>query len=339
MTKSEGPKVAVITRTKDRAILLERAIKSVHAQSMPDFVHVIINDAGDPKIVNDLVKKHAGIIKGRVKVIHNTESRGMEAASNKAIKSVDSTFIAIHDDDDTWHPDFLKETTERLEQNGMMGVVVTTDRIIEKIHQGYVEQVLVERWLPDTHEVNFYKMCKDNYATPITFLFRRSVFEEIGYYDESLLVCGDWDFGLRFLRKYDIDFLDKEYALAYYHHRPSATGADGNSVFAGDAKHRYFGNLLANKYLRDDLNAGALGLGYIFNVMREVRYMHAEEDARIQRIHDHLQYVQQLVESKEPPLGLEARTVYYVRRQPRRIAKKLYRGVRKVGRKAHVWPR
>lgn len=43
------PKVAVITRTKDRGILLERAIKSVHKQTMMDFIHVIINDAGDKK--------------------------------------------------------------------------------------------------------------------------------------------------------------------------------------------------------------------------------------------------------------------------------------------------
>jgi len=43
-----NPKVAVITRTKDRVLLLERALQSVHNQSMSDFVHVIINDGGDP---------------------------------------------------------------------------------------------------------------------------------------------------------------------------------------------------------------------------------------------------------------------------------------------------
>lgn len=274
--KNPVPKVAIITRTKDRALLLERAIKSVHQQTMGDFVHVIINDAGDPAVVDDLVKKYADISQGRIKVIHSTESHGMEAASNKAIKSVDSTFIAIHDDDDTWHPDFLKATTERLESNGMQGVVVTTDRVIEDIVDNTVHVQLVERWQPWAKSINMYRMCIDNYATPITFLYRRAVFKEIGYYDESLQVIGDWDFALRFIRKHDIDFIASDHALAYYHHRPNVKGINGNSVFAGIDKHEYFLNLLSNKFLREDLAQGSLGFGYLFNHLR------AQRDARHQ---------------------------------------------------------
>ena len=40
-------KVAVITRTKNRNILLPRAINSVLSQTSPEWVHVIINDGGD----------------------------------------------------------------------------------------------------------------------------------------------------------------------------------------------------------------------------------------------------------------------------------------------------
>ena len=93
MQKNQRFKVAVVTRTKDRGVLLERAIKSVHQQTLTDLVHVIINDSGDKKVVDDLVAKYEGIIKGRVKVIHNDVSHGMEAASNKAIKSVDLSLL------------------------------------------------------------------------------------------------------------------------------------------------------------------------------------------------------------------------------------------------------
>ena len=33
----------------------------------------------------------------------------MEAASNAGIKATNGELIVIHDDDDTWHPDFLKK--------------------------------------------------------------------------------------------------------------------------------------------------------------------------------------------------------------------------------------
>jgi glycosyltransferase involved in cell wall biosynthesis len=297
--RSQKPLVAVITRTKDRELLLDRAFQSIYAQTMPDFIHVLVNDGGDKKVIENVVARHKAVIKDRLKIIHSAENQGMEAASNKAIRSVDSTFIAIHDDDDTWHPDFLKKTTAYLEKTKAMGVVVTTDRVVEEITDGKIKTLKKDRWLPNVHEISLYKQCLDNYATPITFLYRRSVFRTIGYYDESLLVNGDWDFAIRFMLHYDIDFLDSEPALANYHHRPKNMGIDGNSVFAGRDLHNYFTNQLRNKYLRMDLRAGKFGVGYI---MSELQYEleKSEEvknimNAQVDRLEKHVDYNTRLV--------------------------------------------
>lgn len=263
-------KVTVVTRTKDRPLLLERAIKSVHRQTMPDFIHVIINDAGDLSMVNNLVDKYKGIIKGRVRVINNAKSRGMEAASNKAIKAYNSIYVAIHDDDDSWHKDFLKVTTNYLDSSSaIMGVVVSTDCITEQIKGKKIKTIKTERWIPGTTDISLYQQCFINYATPITFLYRRSVFKTIGYYDESLPVNGDWEFALRFLLHYDIDFIESEHALAFYHHRPKNKGVEGNSVFADRKLHDHNMNALGNKFLRKDISEGKLGIGFIINSMRD----------------------------------------------------------------------
>lgn len=269
------PKIAVITRTKERPLFLERAIKSVQNQTMKDFVQVIINDGGDPAPVDELVEEHKNLIAGRVMVIHNTESSGMEAASNKAIKSLESDYVAIHDDDDTWAPQFLEQASQHLEQTGAKGVVVRTEKVIEEVNGQTIKTLKQQPWMPEMKVINLYRQCIDNQMTPITFLYRRSVFEEIGYYDESLPVLGDWDFGLRFLQKYDVEFLDPGYALAYYHHRKYTEGAVGNSNYgSGHEKHRYYTNLLMNKHLRQELNDGRLGVGYIMSQLRyEQNYM------------------------------------------------------------------
>lgn len=281
MTKSI---TAIITRTKDRPLLLERAIKSVHNQINHDFIHVIINDAGDPKPVDTLIEKYEDLINGRVKVIHNKESHGMEAASNKAIKSIDSEYIAIHDDDDTWHPEFLERTVKHLEETGAMGVVVRTDKIVEEVSisgRG-VKRLKVQPWMPDLKAVSLYRQCIDNQMTPITFLYRRSVFDEIGYYDEDLPVLGDWDFGIRFLQKYDVEFLDPGFSLANYHHRKFKRGsANNNSFGSGTEKHRYWSNKLMNKYLRQELAEGRLGVGYI---MSQLRYNQSTMAAMFKRV-------------------------------------------------------
>jgi len=325
MPKSSPAKVAVITRTKDRGILLERAIKSVHQQTMEDFVHVIVNDGGDTKVVEDLVEKYKKIIKDRVKIIHNPSSLGMEAASNKAIKSVDSVYVAIHDDDDSWHPDFLKETTGYLDTNNKkeMGAIVITDKIDEEIVGSAVQELRRERWMPNLRTLSLYDLCLDNFAVPISFIYRREVYDKIGYYDESLPVCGDWDFTLRFMRLYNIKLLRTEYALAYYHHRPKAGGVLGNSVFAGANLHEEYNTILANKYLREDLEKGGLGLGYLFSRRREER-----EKLWLLR--------NDLAEVKHQLANLERivvdRTNYKakVKKVVQRVSPKVYKGIKKL---------
>lgn len=278
------PKVAVVTRTKDRPVFLERAIQSVHGQSIPDFVHVIINDGGDPAAVDAVVKKYENLTQGRVTVIHNTESLGMEAASNKAIKSVESEFVAIHDDDDTWHADFLKLTLDKLAETNAMGTVARTDKVTEELSADgrQIVQLKSEHWMPDLKVVNLYRQCIDNQMTPITFVYRRAVFDEIGYYDESLPVLGDWDFGIRFLQKYDVEFVDPGYALAFYHHRKFVADSQSNNSFGdGTEKHRYYSNRLMNKYLRQELADGRLGVGYI---MSKLKYDRSEKATMLKRV-------------------------------------------------------
>lgn len=291
--------VAVITRTKNRPLFLARAIKSVQNQSMSDFIQVIINDGGEAKVVDDIIKKNT-ISQGRIKVIHNEKSSGMEAASNLAIKSVDSEYVAIHDDDDSWHPDFLKLTTEHLQTTGAMGVVAATDRIIEEVSGNSIKRLSRERWHPEMHEISLYKQCLNNYAATIAFIYRRAALKQVGYYDEALPVAADWDFALRFLMHFDIDFLDNEPALAFYHHRPTAKGDHGNSVFREGNPHRHYINILANKYLRQDIKAGKFGLGYMISSLHyeqeKARELEAYIDKSVVRLEGHVNYCTEQLE-------------------------------------------
>lgn len=262
-------KVAVITRTKDRGVLLERAIQSVHNQTYKDYVHVIINDAGERSVVDNLVKKYAEIINGRVHVIHNEKSNGMEAASNKAIKSVSSEYIAIHDDDDSWDTSFLEATISHMLEKKSEGVVVVTDKIDEEIVGTKVITLGQSRWQPWVRSVSLYEQCLDNFATPISFIYTRNMYEKIGGYNEELPVAGDWDFALRFLLISDIDFLISEKPLAFYHHRKNTAGINQNSVFKDNGLlHEQKLTMISNRYLRDEIKSGKMGIGYFISSQR-----------------------------------------------------------------------
>lgn len=266
--------VAIITRTKNRPLLLERALNSIVSQTYKDYVLVVVNDGGDKKPVEELIAKYSPRFSAmsEVKVMHNEKSKGMEAASNRAIKSVDSKYVAIHDDDDTWAKEFLEITVAHLETTEAMGAVVTTDRVDEEIDGSEVKQIAVTRWQPDLNSINLYKMCLDNFATPITFIYRREVHKTIGYYDETMTTGADWYFALNFLLHFDIDFLPTDKALAFYHHRPKTKGVNANSVYS--LQHEKNLTALKNKLLREDITRGKLGLGYIIN---SIHYTHEQQ--------------------------------------------------------------
>src|SRR6056297_895371 len=97
-------------RTKDRPILLQRALQSVCHQTLGDWSLAIVNDGGDPRPVDQQVADLPAAHRQRITVLHHPESCGMEAASNAGLQALQSRYVLIHDDDDSLHPDFFART-------------------------------------------------------------------------------------------------------------------------------------------------------------------------------------------------------------------------------------
>lgn len=244
--------IAVITRTKNRTFLLRRAIESVISQSYSNWVHVIVNDGGNSDEVKALVASYAAQYKGRLVLVHNEQSVGMEAASNIGIRSSVSDYIVIHDDDDSWAPNFLSEMIIYLTANQTLrGAVCWTTVINEEI----VGLQAVEKSRLNfnghlRHCISLVSLVRANQFPPISFLFERRVAEQIGFFDEALPVLGDWDFNVRFMNLFDIGVCEKH--LCFYHLRPKVSGGSlGNSVIAGNDLHGKFNLILRNRYLRN----------------------------------------------------------------------------------------
>jgi hypothetical protein len=82
-------------------------------------------------------------------------------------------------------------------------------------------------------------------------VFRRSVLDRIGGFNEALPVLGDWFFNLEFLLEDDIAVLPEP--LARYHHRDRGDtnwAAYANSVIGGVSKHEEFAAVARNAFLR-----------------------------------------------------------------------------------------
>jgi len=255
------PKVAIITRTKNRPIMLPRVLMSISKQSFKNYIWVLVNDAGDRPPIEEIAKRalDEGV---NVKIVHRVNSWGMEAAANDGVSQSNSTYIVIHDDDDSWEAEFLEKTVEYLDGNhGVPGVITWTNRIDEVLMDGRIHFKGVapyNHWLKNIYLAD---LAVENRFPPISFVFRRSVYEKVGGFDEQLPVLGDWDFHLKVLMEGDIHVLP--HVLANYHFRENL-GADniyGNTVTSGMEKHVLYDAIYRNKKLREDIKKGVSGIG------------------------------------------------------------------------------
>ena len=263
------PKVAVITRTKDRPLLLRRAIQSVLQQTFPDWTHIIVNDGGAVDPLDEVCKEFKEAYDGRLTLLHEAP-QGMQAASNTAIRKSDSTYIVIHDDDDSWNPDFLQAAVDFLEEkgpdDGYQGVITKSMRILESEEtDGTFAEKERRPYIP-LKEISLIRVGYENPFPPISFLFRRSAFEQIGFYNPRWDMIADLDFNFRFLQHFEIGVIDR--TLAFYHWRDSSGGgANTNSVTLQKERHSLLLNELKNDYLRKatTANEAAVALGFQFS--------------------------------------------------------------------------
>ena len=265
--KSDQPIVAVITRTLDRPTFLARALASVGAQTYRNYVHVVVCDGGDISEVAKTIN-NAPIDISKVQLVDNVENRGMEAASNFAIASSDSEYIVVHDDDDSWEPDFLRATVEFLENPENFrcgGVISKTNYVSEKVTPGGIEEIGRSPYMEWVNKIDLMEMAIGNIFAPISFLFRRSVYDEIGGFNENYPVLGDWDFNLQVLRNYDIGVVPT--ALANYHHRDVGdVQLFGNSVIADRDKHFKYSAIVRNNLVRDCMSTGDVAMAQLVGV-------------------------------------------------------------------------
>jgi Glycosyltransferases, probably involved in cell wall biogenesis len=293
MTKQSvsTPKVAIITRTKNRPQFLGRSVKSVLNQTVNDYVHVILNDGGDKAEVERVLASNPDT---RRIVIHNTESVGLSSALNQAIRASNSEYVCILDDDDAWHKDRLKIGLETTQQRDAVATVIPMEIVVEDIDAtGSIVEVEriphPESWCG---EVSLFKQAHKNYLSNGAIMYKRSVYDELGGYDEALPTAEDWDFGIRLMLKYNVEQVLSDKALMYYHQRPDLKDGDiGNSVHAGIREQERAIMLLRNNYLRHDIQNGSFGIGYIMN--------HTEqENVDIVRIESHINRANEQTEDR-----------------------------------------
>lgn len=176
---NEKSLVSVIVPTYNAQEYIVEAIESILAQSYDPLEIIIIDDGSTDNTEKILIP-----YLDRIHYVFQ-KNAGPAAARNLGIKMACGEFIAFADADDLWPDDKLIHQLEPMLSNIKLEIVVGQQKVqyldnAQEILHG--DELILEPQISQ--------------GMPVT-VARKSTFEKIGYFDESLLYFEDWDWHLR----------------------------------------------------------------------------------------------------------------------------------------------
>jgi len=177
-------KISIITPSFNQAQYIRRTIESVINQNYSHPEHLII-DGGSTDGTLDILHQFDHCLDWVSK-----PDEGQAQAINKGFKKSTGEIVAWLNSDDLYLPDTLHRIAHFFHQHPDIDVVYGDYHLIDD--QGKI--LLRKQEIPFDYNILLYGL--DYISQPTTF-FRRRVFDQIGYLDESLHFGLDWEYWLR----------------------------------------------------------------------------------------------------------------------------------------------
>ncbi len=230
--------ISVIIPTYNRHHTLKSALNSVLQQSKPAQEIIVIDDGSEDDTRQLMTQAFPNI-----RYVFQ-ENQGVSHARNTGIRHSTGEWIALLDSDDEWLPHKLEMQSQALREHPEFKVCHTE-----------------ENWVRNGKRVNpmnkhqkrgghIFQHCLPLCAmSPSSILIHRSVFEDVGQFDETLPACEDYDLWLRITAKYPVLFIEKPQIIKYGGHEDQLSrahwGMDRFRIYALD-------KLLSSTTLADD---------------------------------------------------------------------------------------
>ncbi|KPU43686.1 PGL/p-HBAD biosynthesis glycosyltransferase [Oxobacter pfennigii] len=185
--------VSIITPSYNQAKYIQRTIESVLCQNYNGIEYIVVDGSSTDNTLNILKSYNS-----KLKYVSETDN-GQANAVNKGIKIANGDIIGWLNSDDTYMPDTIKKVVEFFNTNNydvIYGNAYFID-IYDKVTGEY-----------PTESFDYKRLADRCYICQPTVFFRKSVIEDIGYLDESLHLCLDYELWIRMGKKYKFAYLN-----------------------------------------------------------------------------------------------------------------------------------
>ncbi len=186
---SDSIGISVVIPTFNRRTLVERAIRSVLAQTHP-VDDIIVVDDGSTDGTGDSLRLAFG---DRIRCVRQ-ENRGVSAARNRGLALTRGRYITLLDSDDEWMREKTQVQWEWLESHPDIGMVLCD--VIRRFPDGSSEVFQRRTMLPVDGHILEHVLLEPT-LVPASVMMRREVAQQTGGFDETLATAEDLDYHLK----------------------------------------------------------------------------------------------------------------------------------------------
>jgi glycosyltransferase involved in cell wall biosynthesis len=208
-----------IIPTRNRSVLLQRALRSVYRQTLPARQILIIDDGSD-----DPITLPAELQDPRVNVVRHERPEGGPTSRNRGLALATEPFVAFLDDDDEWLPRKMELQMAHLEAQPEC-VLVTAG--YTRVQGGTKYPEVVSRQFLERY--GHY----DSYIGSFSFMVLRRL-PDGGFLpmDPGLPAFQDWDYFLRLQKRGSIGLLPTQLGI-YHAHEDARITTKGRNRLIG----------------------------------------------------------------------------------------------------------
>ena len=193
----ENPRVSVVIPTFNRKEKVCRAVDSVLDQTFGDFELIVVDD-GSTDLTVDALKRYGQRIR-----VHVQPNRGVSAARNAGIGLAKGELVAFLDSDDLWLPKKLDTQVAFFDRQPEAMICQTAEVWVRNGRR--VNPKKRHRKPAGMIYAPSLKLCL---VSPSAVMIKKTLFETVGLFDESLPACEDYDLWLRISCRYPVDLID-----------------------------------------------------------------------------------------------------------------------------------
>jgi len=225
------PFFSVIIPLYNKGNFIANTLKSVLAQSFPDFEVLVINDGS----TDDSFEIAQDFNDQRIRHF-SQENKGVSAARNLGIENASASYVCFIDADDIWHDDFL-ETVQQYIQKFPEQKVFASAIEVETSKKVFRPEYSIPKNKSFAIVDYFEGSLKESAICTSAVVIEKSVFNESGVFDKDLRVLEDIDLWIRIGLNFKILFIWK--VLARYVYDEKSLSRNDSNYFQKGIYDRY----------------------------------------------------------------------------------------------------